>query len=136
MVDALIAPDFAEDVDGCREFRKGRRWYKSLTLQVALASAAGILLGWMSPHDGVAMQRLGDTFIKLIKILVTPIAVLTIVTGVATVGDLKRVGRIGGQGLPARDLFLEHVRSRRSRPIDLGDEAEGDVMRFPRTARD
>jgi aerobic C4-dicarboxylate transport protein len=105
MVDAIVASDIAPDVDGRSESRKGRRWYKSLTLQVALAAVAGILLGWWSPQGGVAMQPLGDTFIRLIKMLVTPIAFLTIVSGVATVGDLKRVGRIGGSAL----LYFEVV---------------------------
>jgi aerobic C4-dicarboxylate transport protein len=80
-------------------------WYFGLTMQVFVAAVIGIALGHYFPQVGEAMQPLGDTFIKLIRMVVAPIAFLTIVSGVATVGDLKRVGKIGGSAI----LYFEIV---------------------------
>lgn len=85
--------------------RGGAGWHKDLTVQVLVAAIAGIALGHFAPDLGAAMQPLGDTFIKLIKMVVGPIAFLTIVSGIATVGDLRRVGKIGGVAL----LYFEVV---------------------------
>jgi aerobic C4-dicarboxylate transport protein len=82
-------------------------WYLGLTMQVFVAAVVGIALGHYFPQIGEAMQPLGDTFIKLIRMVVAPIAFLTIVSGVATVGDLKRVGKIGGSAI----LYFEVVTS-------------------------
>jgi aerobic C4-dicarboxylate transport protein len=76
-----------------------KRWYQDLTVQVAIAALLGVALGHWAPAVGVMLQPIGDTFIKLIKMVVGPIAFLTIVSGIATVGDLRRVGRIGGLAL-------------------------------------
>lgn len=80
-------------------------WYFGLTMQVFVAAFIGIGLGHYYPQIGEAMQPLGDTFIKLIRMVVAPVAFLTIVSGVATVGDLKRVGKIGGSAI----LYFEIV---------------------------
>jgi aerobic C4-dicarboxylate transport protein len=58
-----------------------------------------VLLGWWKPALGVAVQPLGDGFIKLIKMLIAPIIFTTVVAGIAGMGDLKRLGRVGMKSL-------------------------------------
>ncbi|MET0314946.1 MAG: C4-dicarboxylate transporter DctA, partial [Hansschlegelia sp.] len=76
-----------------------RRTSSNLTLQVVVALCAGAALGMLWPGFAVSLQALSDTFIKLIKMVIPPIAFLTIVIGIAEVSDLKKVGRIGGSAL-------------------------------------
>ncbi|HEX4498491.1 MAG TPA: dicarboxylate/amino acid:cation symporter [Thermoanaerobaculia bacterium] len=76
-----------------------RRWVHSLYLQVLVAVALGALLGFLNPTLGAAMKPLGDGFIKLVRMLIAPIVFTTVVTGIAKMGDLKRVGRIGLKGI-------------------------------------
>jgi aerobic C4-dicarboxylate transport protein len=71
----------------------------SLYIQVLVAVALGALLGFLNPTLGAAMKPLGDGFIKLVKMLIAPIVFTTVVTGIAKMGDLKRVGRIGLKGI-------------------------------------
>ena len=75
------------------------RWYRSLFLQLLVAIVAGILVGWLWPEFGAALKPLADGFIKLIKMLIAPIIFFTVVIGIAHVGDLKAVGRIGVKAL-------------------------------------
>jgi len=72
---------------------------KSLHVQVLIAIAAGISLGYFYPQVGDSMKPLGDGFIKLIKMIIAPIIFLTIVSGIAGMGDLKKVGRVGAKTL-------------------------------------
>jgi aerobic C4-dicarboxylate transport protein len=76
-----------------------KRLTKSLYLQVLLAVLAGALLGHFFPATGAKMKPLGDGFIKLIKMLIAPIVFATVVHGIAKMGDLKKVGRVGLKGL-------------------------------------
>jgi aerobic C4-dicarboxylate transport protein len=76
-----------------------RRFRKSLYLQVIAAVIAGALLGHFFPATGASMKPLGDAFIKLVKMLIAPIVFATVVTGIAKMGDMKKVGRVGGKGL-------------------------------------
>lgn len=76
-----------------------KRFFSSLYLQVLVAVALGALLGFLNPSLGAAMKPLGDGFIKLVKMLIAPIVFATVVTGIAKMGDLKRVGRIGFKGI-------------------------------------
>ena len=69
--------------------------YRSLYAQVLTAIAAGVLLGILRPDTAVAMRPLGDGFIKLVRMLIAPIIFSTIVVGIARMGELKEVGRIG-----------------------------------------
>jgi aerobic C4-dicarboxylate transport protein len=71
----------------------------NLTFWVLLAITAGILVGHFSPATGVAMQPLGKYFIEIIKLFITPIILLTIITGICGMGDLKKVGKVGGKAL-------------------------------------
>lgn len=74
-------------------------WYRSLFLQLLVAIVAGILVGWLWPSVGADLKPLADGFIKLIKMLIAPIIFCTVVIGIAHVGDLKSVGRIGVKAL-------------------------------------
>lgn len=76
-----------------------KRFTRSLYLQVLVAVAIGALLGHFFPSAGAAMKPLGDGFIKLVKMLIAPIVFATVVTGIAKMGDLKKVGRVGLKGL-------------------------------------
>lgn len=78
----------------------GRKpWYKILYVQVLFAIAVGITLGYFCPAVGASMKPLGDGFIKLIKMIIVPIIFCTIVTGIANVGDMRKVGRVGIKAL-------------------------------------
>lgn len=70
-----------------------------LYLQVLAGIAAGVLVGWLWPDAGVALKPLGDAFIKLVKMLIGPIIFTTVVLGIAKVGDLRAVGRVGLKAL-------------------------------------
>jgi aerobic C4-dicarboxylate transport protein len=75
------------------------KWLKILYVQVLLGIVLGILLGLFWPETGVKMQALAEIFIKAIKMLIAPIIFCTVVTGIASMGDLKRVGRVGWKAL-------------------------------------
>jgi aerobic C4-dicarboxylate transport protein len=75
------------------------RLAKSLYLQVILAVIVGALLGHFFPAAGEKMKPFGDGFIRLVKMLIAPIVFATVVTGIAKMGDLKKVGRVGLKGL-------------------------------------
>ncbi|MDK3026370.1 dicarboxylate/amino acid:cation symporter [Cupriavidus taiwanensis] len=80
-------------------------FYKILYVQVLCAICIGILLGHFWPDTGVAIKPLGDGFIKLIKMIIGPIIFCTVVTGIAGMSDMKKVGRVGGKAL----LYFEVV---------------------------
>ena len=71
----------------------------NLTFWVLFAITSGILVGHFFPATGVAMQPLGKYFIDAIKLFIYPIILLTIVTGICGMGDLKKVGKVGGKAL-------------------------------------
>ncbi|RAU43810.1 MULTISPECIES: dicarboxylate/amino acid:cation symporter [unclassified Pseudomonas] len=76
-----------------------RPFYRHLYVQVLVAIVLGVILGHYSPGLGEQMKPLGDTFIKLIKMLIAPIIFCTVVSGIASMQDLKRIGRIGFKSL-------------------------------------
>jgi aerobic C4-dicarboxylate transport protein len=71
----------------------------SLYVQVLLAIALAVLLGVVRPTWAVAMQPLGEGFVKLIKMLIAPVVFTTLVVGIAGMKDLKTVGRTGAKAL-------------------------------------
>jgi aerobic C4-dicarboxylate transport protein len=79
--------------------RVAEPWYKVLYIQVLIAIALGILLGYLHPEWGKSVKWLGDAFIALIKMMIAPIIFCTIVHGIASIGDLKKVGRVGLKAL-------------------------------------
>jgi aerobic C4-dicarboxylate transport protein len=75
------------------------RWYKQLYLWVLVGIAAGIALGSAAPGVAAQLGPLGDSFVSLIKMVITPIIFVTVVTGIAGVGKLREVGRVGIRSL-------------------------------------
>ena len=75
------------------------RWYQHLYVQVLIAITAGILLGHFYPQLGEQMKPLGDAFIKCIKMIIAPIIFFTVVHGIASMRDMKKVGRVGLKAL-------------------------------------
>ncbi|MBO1510758.1 dicarboxylate/amino acid:cation symporter [Metabacillus bambusae] len=79
--------------------------FKNLTVQVIIGILLGITIGFIFPEFGAQLKVLADIFIKLIKMVIAPIIFFTIVIGIGSMGDLKKVGRIGGKAL----LYFEVV---------------------------
>ena len=74
-------------------------FYKVLYVQVLIAIAIGVALGFFWPDLGTEMKPLGDGFIKLIKMIIAPVIFCTVVTGIAGMEDMKSVGKTGGYAL-------------------------------------
>jgi aerobic C4-dicarboxylate transport protein len=74
--------------------RRGNPWWRQLWLWVLVGMAAGIALGMAAPDLAVSMGPLGDAFIRLIRMLIAPIIFCTVVTGIAHMADMARVGRV------------------------------------------
>jgi aerobic C4-dicarboxylate transport protein len=72
---------------------------------VLFAMAVALVLGYFSPARAVAMKPLGDAFIRMITMIITVLIFCTVVTGIAGMQDLKKVGRVGGKAL----LYFEIV---------------------------
>lgn len=81
--------------------------YRLLYVQVLCAIAVGILLASLWPDVGVAMKPVGDGFIKLIRMMITPVIFCTVVTGIAGMNDMRKVGRVGAKSL----VYFEVVSS-------------------------
>ena len=79
--------------------RERKPLYKVLYVQVLFAILVGVILGWVAPETGAAMRPLGDGFIKLVRMMIAPIIFCVVVVGIAKIGDLKAVGRIGTKAL-------------------------------------
>jgi aerobic C4-dicarboxylate transport protein len=79
--------------------------YKSLSAQVLFAIVIAIALGYFSPAKAVAMKPLGDAFIRLITMIIALVIFCTVVSGIAGMQDMKKVGRVGGKAL----LYFEVV---------------------------
>jgi aerobic C4-dicarboxylate transport protein len=76
-----------------------KRFGRSLYLQVITAVVIGAFIGHFFPAFGTTLKPLGEGFIKLVKMLIAPIVFATVVTGIAKMGDLKKVGRVGLKAL-------------------------------------
>ncbi|AVG14410.1 C4-dicarboxylate transporter DctA [Chromobacterium vaccinii] len=74
-------------------------FFSRLYVQVLIAIALGVTLGALAPDLGAKMKPLGDAFIKLIKMMIPPIIFATVVVGIAKMGDMKEVGRVGVKAL-------------------------------------
>jgi aerobic C4-dicarboxylate transport protein len=82
-----------------------RPFYMGLSFQVLVGVAIAIILGCVSPATAVSMKPLGDAFIRLITMIITLVIFCTLVTGIAGMEDMKKVGRVGGKAL----LYFEMV---------------------------
>ena len=72
-------------------------WYGQLYVQVLVAIAAGVSVGYFWPDVGASLKPLGDAFIKLVKMIIAPVIFLTLVTGIAGMTELRSVGRVAGK---------------------------------------
>jgi aerobic C4-dicarboxylate transport protein len=84
---------------------KKQPFYRSLSGQVLIAVAIAIVFGYFRPAAATAMKPLGDAFIRLITMIITLVIFCTVVTGIAGMEDMKKVGRVGGKAL----LYFEFV---------------------------
>jgi aerobic C4-dicarboxylate transport protein len=82
-----------------------KAFYADPSVQVLFAIGAAIALGYLSPPTAIAMKPLGDAFIRLITMIITLIIFCTVVTGIAGMDDMKKVGRVGGKAL----IYFEAV---------------------------
>lgn len=116
-----------------------KKFYKNPTFHVLIAIVLGFFVGAYWPETAVAMKPLGDGFIKMIKMVIGPIIFLTIVSGIAHVGDIKKVGKIGGKALiyfeiiTTLGLLLGMVAMNLFRPGDGFDTervVKGDISKY------
>ncbi len=84
---------------------KRRPWYRVLYAQVIVAMALGIMVGHFFPQTGIALKPLGDGFIALIRMMIAPVVFCTVVQGIASMSDMRKIGRIGVKAL----LYFEMV---------------------------
>ncbi len=80
-------------------------WYRMLYVWVIIGVVLGIVVGYAAPEAGKSLEPLGKGFINLVKMLIAPIIFCTVVHGIASMGDLKKLGRVGGKTL----LYFEVV---------------------------
>lgn len=74
---------------------KHKPWYTVLYIQVLIAVVVGILFGRFFPKTGIALKPLGDAFVSLIRMMIAPVIFCVIVQGIASMSDLKKVGKVG-----------------------------------------
>ncbi len=87
--------------------RAPRPWYRQVYAQVLLATVLGILIGYLFPEVGKALKPLGDAFVKLVRMIIAPIIFCTVVHGIASASDARKLGRIGVKAL----VYFEVVSS-------------------------
>ena len=97
------AAELTDDVDDFHRSqvngRRRRPLYKDLSLQILVAMLLGVLVGYLWPQSADSFRPLGDLFIRLVRMIVAPIIFCTVVHGIASVGEAKRVGRVAVKAL-------------------------------------
>ena len=88
----MIVEEYNQAVPG-----KKKKFYQVLYIQVLIAIIVGVLLGYFYPSLGEQMKPLGDGFIGLIKMIIAPVIFITITVGIASMNDMKKVGRVAGK---------------------------------------
>jgi aerobic C4-dicarboxylate transport protein len=79
--------------------KKRKPWYSVLYIQVLIAVVIGICVGHFYPKTGIALKPLGDAFVSLIRMMIAPVIFCVIVQGIASMSDLKSVGKVGVKAL-------------------------------------
>ena len=79
--------------------RRARPLHKDLSLQILVAMVLGALVGYLWPQSAESLRPLGDLFIRLVRMIVAPIIFCTVVHGIASVGEARRVGRVAIKAL-------------------------------------
>lgn len=74
-------------------------WYTVLYIQVLVAIFVGILIGHFLPKTSIALKPLGDAFVSLIRMMIAPVIFCVVVQGIASMSDLKKVGKVGIKAL-------------------------------------
>lgn len=119
-------------------------FYRDLTFQVVLAIFVGVAFGCLWPQTGVDMKVLADGFIKLIKMVIAPIVFLTVTTGIAHIGDIRKVGRVGGKAfiyfeiVTTIALLMGMVSMNVLQPgkgMDIDHAQKGDLTQIAATAK-
>jgi aerobic C4-dicarboxylate transport protein len=87
------------DAAAAKAKARGKPFYRTLWGQVLIAVAIGIVVGLVSPETGVAMQPLGNAFIRLITMIIPLVIFCTIAAGIAGMEGMKKIGRVGGKAL-------------------------------------
>src|ERR1700681_551 len=95
---AILPPPHADSITAAPASPK-TPLYRALWVQVLVAIALAIILGYVSPARAIAMKPLGDAFIRMISMIITLIIFCTVVSGIAGMENLKKVGRVGGMAL-------------------------------------
>jgi aerobic C4-dicarboxylate transport protein len=85
------------EIDLNAEAPKSKPWYRALYLQVLFAIVVGVILGVKEPEISVELKVLGDLFIALVKMIIAPVIFITVSTGLASMSNLKAVGRVTGK---------------------------------------
>jgi Na+/H+-dicarboxylate symporter len=75
--------------------QNSKPWYFKLHWQVLLALVAGIAFGWLAPTAAEGIGFIGDLFLRLLKMIIIPLIFTSLVSGVASLGSAKSVGRVG-----------------------------------------
>jgi len=101
----MPTPSATPEFDATPPEPRRKPFYASLWVQVAFAMVVALALGYFSPARAIAMKPLGDAFIRMITMIITILIFCTVVTGIAGMQDLKKVGRVGGKAL----LYFEIV---------------------------
>ena len=81
------------------ELPRRRAWYQHLSLQILIGVVLGVIVGYVWPQRAESLKPLGDLFIRLVRMLVAPIIFCTVVHGIASVGEAKKVGRVAIKSL-------------------------------------
>jgi aerobic C4-dicarboxylate transport protein len=102
LIESMLA---TTDTEAATTLGRKKPFYTGLSFQVLVGVAIAIALGYVSPATAVAMKPLGDAFIRLITMIITLVIFCTLVTGIAGMEDMKKVGRVGGKAL----LYFETV---------------------------
>ncbi len=103
------------------------------------------MAGLFAPESAKAMKPLGDTFVNLVKMIITPVIFLTIVLGIANMSDLKKVGRVGGKALLyfeivttfalAIGLIVVNLSKHGREGLDVSVLAKGDVSKYAEASK-
>jgi aerobic C4-dicarboxylate transport protein len=101
----MSTPTATPEFDATPPEPRHKPFYASLWAQVAIAMVVALALGYFNPAHAIAMKPLGDAFIRMITMIITILIFCTVVTGIAGMQDLKKVGRVGGKAL----LYFEIV---------------------------
>ncbi len=101
----MPVPIETSEFDAASLEKRSKPFYASLWVQVLIAMVIAVALGVLSPANAVAMKPFGDAFIRMITMIITVLIFCTVVTGIAGMQNLKKVGRVGGKAL----LYFEIV---------------------------